>query len=155
MNVAIDEGAGELPNDTSLALNGPRSGEISTNYSHDEVFGTNDISQSVLQNDSDCYGEDDCNVIFDCNGGDEAKLTGDDGSGDENSQISEENFSRGDGGAPGILVPPAAMADQNAAISRRTSTKASRRALRMVGVPGSENAPAQSAVEVSDWNDSI
>ena len=151
MNVAIDEGSGELPNDTSLALNGPRSEEISQNFSRDEEFEQNEIMQSVVDNDSDGYGGNDCNVIFDCNSGDDAKLTGDEGSGEENLQIFEENFPRGDGGAPGILVPPAAMADQNATISRRSQTKASRRAQRMVGVPGSENAPAQAAVEVSDW----
>ena len=66
-------------------------------------------------------------------------------------QISDEIFPRGDGGAPGIMVSPAATADQNAPFSRRSQTKASTRAQRMVGVPGSENAPAQAAVEVSDW----
>ena len=153
MNVAIDEGGGELPNDTSLALNGPRSEEISQNFPRDEDFEENEIMQSVVQHDSDGYGGNDCNVIFDCNSGDDAKLTGDEGSAEENLQIFEENFPRGDGGAPGILVPPAAMADQNAAILRRTSSKASRRAKKMVGVSGSENAPAQSAVEVSEWGE--
>ena len=86
---------GELHNDNSHALNGPRSGEISTNYPLDKVFGTNDISQSLVQHHSDCYGEDDCNVVFDCNSGDDAKLTGDEGSGEENLQNSGENFPKG------------------------------------------------------------
>ena len=51
MNVAIDEGAGELPNDTSLALNGPRSEEISQNFPLDEEFEENEIMQSVVQHD--------------------------------------------------------------------------------------------------------
>ena len=128
MNVAVDEGSGELPNDTSLALNGPRSEEISQNFSRDEEFEQNEIMQSVVDNDSDGYGGNDYNVIFDCNSGDDAKLTGDEGSGEEILQNSGENFLRGDGGAPGITVPPAALADQNAAISRRTSSKVSMRA---------------------------
>ena len=77
MNVAIDEGAGELPNDTSLACNGPRSEEIPQNFPLDEEFEENEIMQSVVQHDSDGSGDNDCNVIFDCNSGDEAKLTGD------------------------------------------------------------------------------
>ena len=136
MNVAIDQGAVELPNDTSLASNGPRSEEISQIFPLDEEFEEDDIMQSVVQHDSDGYGDNDCNVIFDCNSGDDAKLTGDEGRGEVNFQNSGGNFPRGDGGAPGIMVPPAALADQNAAISRRTSSKAFRRALRMVGVPG-------------------
>ena len=69
MNVPIDEGSGELPIDTSLALNGPRSEEISQNLPCDEDFEENEIMQSVVQHDSDGYGDNDCNVIFDCNNG--------------------------------------------------------------------------------------
>ena len=82
------------------------------------------------------------NVMFDYNSEGEVKHASDEGSGNENLQNSEEKFQRGDGGAHGIFVPLAAMADQNADITCRTSAKASRRAQRMVGVPGSENAPA-------------
>ena len=53
MNVAIDQGAVELPNDTSLALNGPGSEELSQNFSRDEEFEENDIMQAVVANDSD------------------------------------------------------------------------------------------------------
>ena len=120
MNVAIDEGSGELPNDTSLALNGPRSEELSQNFPRDEEFEENDIMQSIVETDSDGYGGNDCNVIFDVNSGEDAKLTGDEGSEEENLQNSEENFPRRDGGAPGILVPPASMADPNASKLRRT-----------------------------------
>ena len=114
MYVAIDQGAGELPNDTSLALNGPNSEEISQIFPLDEEFEENEIMQSVVQHDSDGYGDNDYNVIFDCDSGDDAKLTGDEGSDEENLQNSGENFPRGDGGALGIVVPPAAMADPNA-----------------------------------------
>ena len=151
MNVAIDQGGGELPNDTSLASNGPRSEEISHNFSRDEEFEQNEIMQSVVDNDSDGYIGNDCNVIFDCNSGDDAKLTGDEGSGEENLQNSRGNFPRGDGGAPGIMVPPAAMADPNASKLRRDQSKGSKRAQMMVGGPESVIAPAQPALEVNGW----
>ena len=128
MNVAIDQGAVELPNDTSLASNGPRSEEISQISRLDEEFEENEILQAVVANDSNGYGDNDCNVIFDCNSGDDAKLTGDEGSGEENLQNSGGNFPRGDGGAPGIMVPPAAMADPNASKLRRAQSKGSKRA---------------------------
>ena len=151
MNVAIDQGAGELPNDTSLASNGPRSEEISQNFPLDEEFEGNDVMQSVVQHDSDGYGDNDCNAIFDSNSGDEAKLTGDEGSGEENLQNSGENFPRGLGGASGIMVPPAAMTDPNASKLRRAQSKGSKRAQMMVGGPESVIAPAQPAVEVNVW----
>ena len=95
MNVAIDQGAGEFPNDTSLAFNGPRSEELSQNFPRDEEFEENEIMQAVVANNSDGYGDNDCNVIFDCNSGDDAKLTGDEGSGEENLQNSGETFPKG------------------------------------------------------------
>ena len=67
INEAFDRGAGQLPNDTSLALNGPPREEISQNFPLDEGFEENEIMQSVVQHDSDGYREDDCNVIFDRN----------------------------------------------------------------------------------------
>ena len=122
-------------------------------YLHDEELRFLKNLQTLVQEDSDGYGEDNRNVMFEYDSEGEAKHASDEGSGDENLQNFEENLQRGDGGAPGSFVPPAAMADQNAGIWRRTSAKASRRAQRMVGVPGSENAPAQPAVEVSEWGD--
>ena len=91
--------------------------------------------------------------MFKCKSDGEAIYSSDDGSGNENVRNSEEFFPRGDGSAPGILVPPAAMADQNATILRRAQFKVSRRAQRTVGVPGSENAPAHAAVELSEWGE--
>ena len=68
-------------------------------------------------------------------------------------QNSKEMFSRGDGGAPGILVPPVAMANQDASKLHRSKSKASKSARMMVGGPESVIAPAQPAVEVnvSGW----
>ncbi len=121
------------------------------NYPHGEELRLNAILEFFVQHDSDGYGEDDCNVMFQCSSDGEAIYTSDEGSGDEILGNSEQKFPRGDGGAPGIFVPPAAMADQNAPKARRTQSKVSKRAQRMVGVPESKTAPAQAAVEVNVW----
>ena len=110
------------------------------NYLHGEELRFHENFQTLVQEDSDGYGEDDRNFMFESDSEGEVKHASDEGSGDDNLQNFEENLQRGDGGAPGIFVPPAAMADQNAAISRRTSAKASRRPKIMVGVPESHGS---------------
>ena len=92
MDEASDEEVRELLNDALHASNGPRSEEISTNYLFPEQLRMHQILQSLVQEDSDGYGEDDRNVLFEYNSEGEVKNASDEGSGEENLQFSKNIF---------------------------------------------------------------